>query len=131
LPTFEHWVADRIVDYRKERFEDSVSGVDVVVDTVGGETQQRSRQVLKPGGILVSVASFVPKAAQERDGVRTAYFYVEVTTKRLNKIAELCDMGKLVTHVGTVLPLEEVRMAHEMLDGAPPKRGKIVLSVEA
>ena len=118
-----------IVDYRKERFEDSVSGVDVVVDTVGGETQQRSLHVLKPGGILVSVVSRVPEAAQKRYGVRTAYFYVEVTTERLNKIAELFDQGKLVTDVGTVLALEEARMAHEMLDGSPHKRGKIVLSV--
>jgi len=123
--------ADRIVDYRKDRFEDSVMGVDVVVDTVGGETQQRSLQVLKPGGILVSVVSRVPEAAQKRYGVRAAYFYVDVTTERLNKIAELFDKGKLVTDVGTVLALEEARTAHEMLDGAPHKRGKIVLSVGA
>jgi len=123
--------ADGIVDYRKERFEDSVSGVDVVVDTVGGETQQRSLQVLKRGGILVSVVSRVPEAAQKRYGVRAAYFYVDVTTERLKKIAELFDKGRLMTDVGTVLPLEDARMAHEMLDGAPHKRGKIVLSVAA
>jgi NADPH:quinone reductase-like Zn-dependent oxidoreductase len=123
--------ADRIVDYRKERFEDSVSGVDVVIDTVGGETQHRSLRVLKPGGILVSVVSLVPEAAQKRFGVRATYFYVDVTTERLNKIAELFDKGKLITDVGTVLPLEEARMAHKMLDGAPHKRGKIVLSMAA
>src|SRR4029434_9350917 len=49
--------AERVVDYKKERFEDSVSGVDVVLDTVGGDTQLRSLRVLKPGGILVSVVS--------------------------------------------------------------------------
>src|SRR5215813_1749598 len=123
--------ADGIVDYRKERFEDAVSGVDVVVDTIGGETQQRSLQVLKRGGILVSVVSRVPEAAQMRYGVRAAYFYVDVTTERLKKIAELFDKGRLMTDVGTVLPLEDARMAHEMLDGAPHKRGKIVLSVAA
>ena len=107
--------AERVVDYKTERFEESVTGVDVVLDTVGGDTQQRSLRVLKPGGILVSVVSPVPETTQERYGVRAAYFYVDVTTARLNKITELFDSGKLVTDVGTVLPLEEARIAHEML----------------
>src|SRR4051794_13489250 len=123
--------AEKVVDYKKERFEDSVTGVDVVLDTVGGDTQQRSLQVLKPGGILVSVVSPVPEAAQKHYGIRAAYFYVDVTTARLNKIADLLDNGKLLTEVGTVLPLEEARIAHEMLEGAPHKRGKIVLSIAA
>ena len=123
--------AERVVDYQKERFEESVTGVDVVLDTVGGDTQQRSLRVLKPGGILVSVVSPVPETTQERFGVRAAYFYVDVTTARLNKIAELFDSEKLFTDVGTVLPLEEARIAHEMLAGAPHRRGKIVLSIAA
>ena len=121
--------AERVLDYEKERFEDSVSGVDVVLDTVGGNTQQRSLRVLKPGGILVSVVSPVPEAEQKRYGVRAVYFYVDVTTERLNKITELFDNGKLLTDVGTVLQLGEARTAHEMLEGAPHKRGKIVLNV--
>jgi len=99
--------------------------VDVVLDTIGGDTQQRSLRVLKPGGILVSVVSPVPETMQKRYGVRAAYFYVDVTTARLNKITELFDSGKLVTHVGTVLPLEDARIAHEMLAGRPHRRGKI------
>jgi NADPH:quinone reductase-like Zn-dependent oxidoreductase len=85
--------------------------VDVVLDTLGGDTQQRSLRVLKPGGILVSSVSPVSEAMQKRYGVRSAYFYVDVTTARLNKITELFDSGKLVTHVGTVLPLEDARIA--------------------
>jgi NADPH:quinone reductase-like Zn-dependent oxidoreductase len=123
--------AGRVVDYQTERFEESLSEVDVVLDTVGGDTQQRSLGVLKPGGILVSVVSPVPETAQNRYGVRAAYFYVDVTTTRLNKITQLFDSQKLVTDVGTVLLLEEARTAHEMLGGAPHKRGKIVLSIAA
>ena len=103
--------------------------MDVVLDTVGGDTQERSLRVLKPGGILVSAVSPVPEAIQKRYDVRAAFFYVDVTTARLNKITELFDTGKLVTDVGTVLPLEEARIAHEMLGGAPHKRGKIVLRI--
>lgn len=127
----QHLGAEKVVDFRTERFEESVTGVDVVLDTVGGDTQQRSFRLLKPGGILVSVVSAVPEAAQKRYGIRAAFFYVDVTTDRLNKITELFDSGKLVTDVGTVLPLADARIAHEMLGGAPHKRGKIVLSVAA
>ena len=123
--------AERVVDYRTERFEESLTGVDVVLDTVGGDTQQRSLRVLKPGGILVSVVSPVPEPMQKSYNVRAVFFYVEVTTARLNKIAELFDSGRLVTDVGTVLPLEQARTAHEMLGGAPHKRGKIVLRIAA
>jgi NADPH:quinone reductase-like Zn-dependent oxidoreductase len=123
--------AERVVDYRKERFEDFVTGVDVVLDTVGGDTQERSLRVLKRGGIVVSVVSAVPETARRRYGIRAAYFVVGVTRARLTRIAELFDTGKLVTDVGTVLPLEEARRAHEMLGGAPHKRGKIVLSIAA
>jgi NADPH:quinone reductase-like Zn-dependent oxidoreductase len=73
----------------------------------------------------------VPETAERPRGVRVAQFYVDVTTALLNKIAELFDSGKLVTDVGTVLPLENARNAHEMLGGAPHKRGKIVLSITA
>jgi NADPH:quinone reductase-like Zn-dependent oxidoreductase len=123
--------AGRVVDYKRERFEESLIGADVVLDTVGGDTQQRSLQVLKRGGILASVVSPVPETTQQNYGIRAAYFYVEVTTARLNKITELFDSGKLVTDVGTVLPLEDAQIAHEMLEGAPHKRGKIVLSIAA
>ena len=121
--------AEKAVDYKKESFEESMTGFDVVIDTVGGDAQQRSFRLLKPGGILVSVVSPVPETTQKRYGIRAAYFYVDVTTARLNKITELFDSGKLVTNVGTVLPLEEARIAHEMLGGAPHKRGKIVLRI--
>ena len=121
--------AEKAVDYKKERFEESMTGFDVVIDTVGGDAQQRSLHLLKPGGILVSVVSRVPEPTQKHYGIRAAYFYVDVTTSRLNKITELFDSGKLVTNVGTVLPLEEARIAHEMLGGAPHKRGKIVLRI--
>ena len=123
--------AERIVDYQTERFEESVIGMDVVLDTIGGDPQQRSLRVLKPDGILVSSVSPVPEAAQKRYGVRAVFFYVEVTTARLMKITELFDGGKLFPHVGTVLPLEEARTAHQMLGGAPHRRGKIVLRVAA
>jgi hypothetical protein len=84
------------IDRAVSLIEESLTAVDVVLDTVGGDTQQRSLRVLKPGGILVSVVSPVLETTQKRYGVRAAYFYVDVTTARLNKITELFDSGKTI-----------------------------------
>jgi NADPH:quinone reductase-like Zn-dependent oxidoreductase len=119
------------IDYHRSRFEEVVHAVDIALDTVGGDTSMRSLGVLKPGGILVSPVSSIPREAATKVGVRAVYFIVDVTTARIDKITELFDSDKLVTDVGTVLPLEKARTAHEMLGGAPHKRGKIVLSVTA
>lgn len=122
--------AATVIDHHRSRFEAVVHAVDIVLDTVGGDTRMRSLGVLKPGGILVSaVSSPISSEAAAKAGVRVVNFIVEVTTARLNKITELFDSGRLVTDVGTVLPLEKARTAHEMLGRAPHKRGKIVLSV--
>lgn len=114
-------------DDQKQQFEEAAPLVDVVIDTVGGETRERSLRRLKPGGILVSVVS--PEPLPPSSGVRSVFFYAEVTTARLNTISEWLDRGKLVTNVGTVLSLDSIRTAHEMLAGAPHQRGKIVLTL--
>ena len=118
--------AETIIDIKAGKFEDSVAPVDAVIDTVGGDTRDGSFRILKPGGILVSSVS--TDGLPKRSDVRTVFFYVNVTTATLDNIRGLIDGGKLVTHVGTVLPLEKARTAHEMLAGAPHKRGKIVLT---
>jgi len=118
--------AEMVVNYKTTKFEDAVPPVDAVLDTVGGEMQHRSFRVLKPGGILVSSVSPPPQAA----GFRSVFLLVEVTATRLGTLAKLLDSRKLIPEVGTVLPLEEARLAHEMLAGAPHKRGKIVLTMD-
>ena len=120
--------AEIVVDYRTEGMEVAIPPVDAVIDAVGGVTRDQSSKSLKTGGILVSVVSTDPLPT--RDDIRSVFFYVEVTTARLKKLTELFETGKLSTKVGSVLPLEEARTAHEMLEGTRPhKRGKIVLSV--
>lgn len=124
--------AAETIDFRTERFEDRVRDVDAVIDTIGGDTQDRSFAVLARGGILVSsVSAPSPEKAAER-GVRVAYFIVDVTASALATIARLIDDGKLAPDLGVVLPLESAREAHEMLAGSRPHpRGKIVLGVAA
>ena len=121
--------AHDVTNYRAERFEDRARGVDAVIDLVGGDTQRRWFEVLKPGGVLVSAVSEPDREAAARSGVRAGFFLVDVTTERLVRIADLLASGALSVEIGAVLPLNSVREAHEMLDGVRRKpRGKIVLA---
>jgi NADPH:quinone reductase-like Zn-dependent oxidoreductase len=122
--------ADRVIDYRTHRFEDQVSAVDAVVDLVGGDLQLRSIGVLKPGGALISAVSQPDaEAARQRD-VRATFFLVDVTTSALTAIGAAIDRGALQVRVGATLPIRDVRIAHEMLDGLHPRpSGKIVLTL--
>ena len=121
--------ADTIIDYRQAKFEDRLPLVDAVVDMVGGAVRERSMRVLAPHGILVTVVSPKPEDLIRRYGDKVVFFLADVTTTRLNTLTTLFDSGKLLTQVGTVLPLEHARLAHEMLAGAPHQRGKIVLQL--
>lgn len=121
---------DEAIDYEKTRFEDVAHDVDVVLDTIGGEVQERSWKVLKKGGSLVSVVG-PPNAEQAaKYGVR-ALFYVlsHNSSADLVEIAGLVDSGRVKTVIDTVLPLAEARRAHE-LSAQGHARGKIVLEVE-
>jgi NADPH:quinone reductase-like Zn-dependent oxidoreductase len=121
--------ADGVIDCRVRRFEERVKEIDAVLDTVGGETLDRSYGVLKRGGIVVSSATQPSKEKAEHYGVRAVFFLVQVTTERLKMIGEMLDAGALQSEVGEVLWLDEARRGHEMLEGAPHRRGKIVIKV--
>jgi NADPH:quinone reductase-like Zn-dependent oxidoreductase len=119
---------DKAVDYEKTRFEDVVRDVDVVLDTIGGEVQERSWKVLKKGGLLVSLVG--PPSAEQaaKYGVRAAMFQMHPGSADLVEIAKLVDLGRVKTVVDTVLPLAEARRAQE-LSAHGHARGKIVLKV--
>lgn len=122
--------ADQVIDYRATPFEQVVQNVDVVLDTLGGDTQARSYSVLKPGGILVSTPA-PPDAqkAQER-GVRAEMVNMKISASLLQEIADLLDSGQVKTVVAQTFPLSEARQAQDLSqDGYV--RGKIVLQISA
>ena len=124
--------ANTVIDYRTQRFEEEVRDADAVIDLVGGETQNRSFQVLRRGGKLISAVSRPDQHLAENHGVEAAFFLVNVTSQYLAEIAGLVDGGKLRTRVGAVLPLADAREAHFMLERVRPQpKGKIVLGVGA
>jgi NADPH:quinone reductase-like Zn-dependent oxidoreductase len=115
--------ADEVIDYRAVRFEDIARGIDVVFDTVGGETLDRSWGVLKPGGRLVTIAASVEGSPDPR--TREAFFIVRPDRGQLNEITRLIDAAQLRPVVDRVFPLARARQAYEH----KPARGKVVLSV--
>lgn len=118
--------ADEVIDYHATRFEDVVHDVDVVFDTMGGDTQKRSWSVLKKGGILVSILGQPSVEEAAAHGVRQAWVLVQANAEQLEALADLVDAGKLKPIVETVLPLSEARRAQE-LSQSGHTRGKIVL----
>jgi NADPH:quinone reductase-like Zn-dependent oxidoreductase len=116
--------ATEVIDYREQDFVEGVrdaypDGVDVVLDVIGGETQKRSRELLKEDSRLVSIAQ------PPKDGL---YVYVRPDGEQLAELAELADEGRLAVHLNEVLPLEEAARAHELSE-AGHVRGKLVLRI--
>src|SRR5664280_1232031 len=115
--------ADLFIAYRTEQFEDIARDVDMVLDTMGGATQERSWKTLKPGGILVSLVQEPSKAPA---GVRGVLMRADhARPDELAKIGELVAAGTVRVDISTVLPLKEERKSHE-LSQQGRTRGKIV-----
>jgi NADPH:quinone reductase-like Zn-dependent oxidoreductase len=120
--------ADRVIDYRTQRFEELVSEVDVVLDPIGGDTLERSYGVLKRGGFLVSIVGAPPAEELAEHGLRGAGILVRPDAKGLAELAELIDLGALRPEVSLTLPLAEAAQAHARSETGHT-RGKIVLVV--
>jgi NADPH:quinone reductase-like Zn-dependent oxidoreductase len=119
---------DQAIDYTKTPLENVVRNVDVVFDTVGGETRERSLSVIKQGGTLVSILSGRSSAEQNNAGVDIQGMLVQPNAMQLAQIGRLIDEGKIHITVDTVLPLADARKAHELSE-THRTRGKIVLQV--
>ena len=120
--------AEQVIDYQNAKFEQEVSHVDVVLDTIGGDTQARSWQTLKKGGILAATPSPPSPEDAARYGVRGAFVQVKPDGAQLAQIAELLDSGTVKTFVGATFPLAEAAKAQEQSQHGHT-RGKIVLTV--
>ncbi|MFE0592485.1 NADP-dependent oxidoreductase [Micromonospora echinospora] len=123
--------ADEVVDYTRVDFASAVRDVDIVIDTVGGDYGPRSLRTLRPGGIVVSLASPAEArlAVEARDrGVRAGFTIVEPDHAGMKAIAALVEGGQLRPEVDVVLPLDQVARAHEIAQTGRTT-GKIVLTV--
>jgi NADPH2:quinone reductase len=125
--------ADEVIDYTKIDFRDAVlaahpKGVDVVFDTVGGEVQIKSADVVRKGGVLVSILAYQDEQTLKAKGIQTNYVFVSPNREQLDKLAELFAAGKFKTHITAVFSLPEAAQAHDMIESRRTV-GKIVLRI--
>src|SRR5207245_3257393 len=120
---------DEPIDYTQQRFEDVARNIDIVLDTIGGETQERSWSVLKKGGVLVSLVQPPSEEKAKELGVRAAFVAGHPSGAQLAEIAKIIDSGKLAPIIDRILPFSEARRAHE-LSQFGHIHGKIVLRVK-
>ena len=119
---------DQAIDYTKQRFEDAARNIDIVLDTIGGETQDRSWSVLRKDGFLVSIVQPPSEEKAEELGVRAVFVAGHPSGTQLAKIAKIIDSGKLAPIIDRILPLSEAGRAHE-LSQSGHTHGKIVLRI--
>ncbi len=120
--------ADEVIDYQTQKFAEVVNDLDVVFDTIGGEVQESSWSVLKPGGILVSIINPPSDEKAKSLGVRAAFVFIEPSASILEKLANLVDIGKLRPIIGAEFALQDIAKAHA-LSQAGRTVGKIILYV--
>jgi alcohol dehydrogenase len=142
--------ADEVIDYRKQDFARELSGYDLVLDTLGGEALEKSFDVLKPGGTIISIsgppdpafakeigANFVVSLAMrllsrkvrqlaERRRMHYSFFFMRPSGKQLRKLAALVDAHELRPIVDRVFPFEETKAALDYVEAGHAK-GKVVV----
>jgi NADPH:quinone reductase-like Zn-dependent oxidoreductase len=120
--------ADEVIDYRAGNFATRVKDVDLLLDTVGGETLKNSYGVVRKGGLLLTIASPPDEALALQHGITARFERNAVTGIKLQEISGLIDTGKMQVIVEKELPLAEARAAHELSETGRV-RGKIILNV--
>jgi len=121
--------ADEVIDYKDEAFEEKLNNYDAVFDTVGGETYRRSFQVLRKGGIIVSMLEQPDQELMNKYQARAVVQSTRVNTHSLRKLAELFDSGVVTVSVDRIFPLEEAGQALEYQRNGSVK-GKVVIKID-
>ncbi|MCX4451344.1 MULTISPECIES: NADP-dependent oxidoreductase [unclassified Streptomyces] len=145
--------ADVVVDYRTQDFEEVLDGYDVVLDTLGGKTLEKSLRILRPGGKVISIAgppdaafarelganpvlrqamnalSFTTRRHAKRRGVTYSFLFMKADGEQLRGITRLVDAGKVRPVVDRVFPFEQTREAMEYAEKGSAKAGKVVIAM--
>jgi NADPH:quinone reductase-like Zn-dependent oxidoreductase len=119
--------ADQVIDYRTTSFEKIIRGMDVVLDTMGGDTQTKSYEVLKPGGYIVSTVHPPDPSALEALNINGSVVTVEPDPTVLTELGRRVGAGELRTVIDRTVPADDYRGAyrHSMTNRA---QGKITLA---
>lgn len=124
--------ADQVIDYRNDRFEEKVSDIDFILDTVGGETFTRSLDVLSPEGMIVLLPSDrkdeADKAAQQKGVANYRHILMHSSGEDLRQIAGMIAQGTLSVHVAKIFTFDQIPQAHQTLENGKIQ-GKIAIAL--
>ncbi|WP_394139738.1 NADP-dependent oxidoreductase [Cytobacillus oceanisediminis] len=122
---------DHFINYREEDFEQVLDHYDIVVDTMGGEIQKKSMNVLKKGGKLVSIVSPPDENLAKDKDIKAGFLWLEPNGKQLSQLGEMIEQGKLKPLVGHTFPFTEqgLKEAHELSESHHAK-GKIAIKIK-
>lgn len=123
--------ADEHIDYQNQKFEEATANLDFVLDTIGGDNIDRSLEIIKPGGTLISIPSGLNEAVTEKSkakGVNGYFILVQSNGDDMGKIAELLESGALKSHVSATFSFEKIGDAHLQVETGKT-RGKVVIVV--
>ncbi len=119
--------ADEAIDYHKEDFSE-LKDIDVVFDTIGGDTQANSWKTIKKGGRLVSITENPDEAIATEHGVTGFFCFVQPNREQLEKLAEFADAGQLKVSIDSEFGLDQVAEAHERSETGRAQ-GKIIINL--
>jgi NADPH:quinone reductase-like Zn-dependent oxidoreductase len=120
--------ADEAIDYKTQDFTTLVKNVDFVADLVGGETQNKSFNVLKKGGKLLSIFSPPSSELAEKFGVTAQFVSLPPSYKKLEFGIDLLEQGKIKASIAKTIKLEQAAQAQDLIS-AGGVNGKIILEV--
>ena len=121
--------ADESIDYRQEDFSE-LKDIDVVFDTIGGETQANSWKTLKKGGRLVSITDTPDEAIAAKYGVSAFFCFMQPNRSQLEKLADIADANQLTVNIDSEFTLNQVAKAHKRSESGRAQ-GKIIINVSA
>lgn len=122
--------ADETIDYKKQDFEKMVNDYDAVYDTVGGQTYTKSFNVLKKGGIIVSMLEQPNTDLMQRFGVKAIFLLTQVNRERLTQLAKWVDQNNIKINIDKTFSLDETAEALDYVKDVHP-RGKVVLEIKS
>jgi NADPH:quinone reductase-like Zn-dependent oxidoreductase len=121
--------ADEVIDYTSTPFEQNVQNVDLVFDTVGGQTLERSWAVVKQGGTLITIAGLPSPDKAEEHGIKAIKPTKLASSEDLEAIVHLMDIGQVKAFIQTTFTLQQIQQAHE-LSQTGHGRGRIILKIK-
>ncbi len=121
--------ADEVIDYKAQKFEEVLSDVDAVFDTVGGETYTRSFKVLKRGGVIVSMVAPIDEKLAEESGARAITQFSKVNTEHLSMLTKFIEDGTVKVHIDKVFPFDNIKDAFQAQEAGGVK-GKVAIEIK-